>query len=198
MPIYPDSKIRYGNPNRMLWHLPSTYVRRPTADELYQCSIVELTSIDDLNPNTINIGTHHSIAEVKTSTNHSCSGLYNEVNSIRFGTRIISKLSSTVQISDIMITLIDTNSRDQITPEDLSRILHVGLPTIKCTLKATTQKCIRTAGHSLKSRFKTHRLYLWYNQLSTINGEFYVDSIGSQVISLRGYVGGNLYRNRLG
>ena len=178
--------------------LPSIHVRRPTPDELHQCSRVELTSLDDWNPNNINISTHHSIKEVITNNNDTCIGLYNEVDCILFGTRMISKLSSTIEIDDAKVTPIATNTRDQVTPEDLSRILHIGLPTAKRTLKATTQKFIRTAGHTLKKRFKTERSYLRYNQLSTVNGEFYVDSIVSQVKSLRGYVGGNLFCNRLG
>ena len=178
--------------------LPSIHVRRPTSDELHQCSRVELTSLDDWNPNNINISTHHSIKEVITNNNDTCIGLYNEVDCILFGTRMISKLSSTIEIGDAKVTPIATNTRDQVTPEDLSRILHIGLPTAKRTLKATTQKFIRTAGHTLKKRFKTERSHLRYNQLSTVNGEFYVDSIVSQVKSLRGYVGGNLFCNRLG
>ena len=177
--------------------LPSIHVRRPTSDELYQSSRVELTSMDDWNPNNIDIGTHHSITEVKTNNIDTYIGLYNEVDSIIFGTRMISKLSSTIEISDATVTPIATNARDQVTPEDLSRILHIGLPTAKCTLKATTQKFIRTTGHNLKKRFKIERSHLRYNKLSTVNGEFYVDSIVSQVKLLRGYVGGNLFCNRL-
>ena len=46
------------------------------------------------------------------------------------------------------------NSQNQITPEDLSQIYHIGLPTAKCILQVTAQKFIRTSGHSLKKIFK--------------------------------------------
>lgn len=76
--------------------------------------------------------------------------VYNEDDSILFGTRVISKLSSTAEISNTMVTHIATNFRDQITPEILSRILHVGLLKAKRTLKAPTNKFFCTACHKLK------------------------------------------------
>jgi len=64
-----NSKLDIVIPIEYHGALPSIHVRIPTADELHQCSKVELTSMDDWSPNNIDIGTHHSFTEVKTSTN---------------------------------------------------------------------------------------------------------------------------------
>ena len=165
---------------------------------MHQYSRIELTNIGDQAPSITNVGSNHPIVSVKTGDHDIIVIPCNDVDSILFGTRLISLLSSTIEIMDANVAQNATNVRDQVTREDLSRILYIGLPTSKRTLMSTTQNFIRTSEHSLKEKFKTERLHLRYNQLSTVNGEFHVDSIVSQVKSIRDYAGGNVYFNRLG
>ena len=88
----------------------------------------------------------------------------------------------------------DSNS---LSPEQLSRMWQIALKTAKNSILATTHKCIRSTG-MLARRFKTDKSQLRYKQLSRHYGTFYVDFLKVNVKSLRGYVGGILYCNKLG
>ena len=83
------------------------------------------------------------------------------------------------------------------TPEELSRKWGIGLSTAVRTLKATTHKCIRTTG-LLTKRFRTDKAQLRYKQLSRQYGTFYVDYLKVGVTSIRQFIGGTLYTNKLG
>lgn len=52
------------------------------------------------------------------------------------------------------VSSINSRKRDSVTPEELSKLLHIGLATAKRTIEATTHHCIRTTG-LLTRRFKT-------------------------------------------
>ena len=95
------------------------------------------------------------------------------------------------------ISAIQSNKHSTLTPESLSKMWGIGLRTAKRTLKSTTHQCIRTTG-LLSKRFKTDRSQLRYKQLSRRYGPFYVDYLKVGVKSLRSYIGGTLYTNKLG
>ena len=84
-----------------------------------------------------------------------------------------------------------------ITPEEMCKMLHIGLQTAKRTLNATTASFICTTG-SMTRRFRTDKAHLRYKQLSKVFGSFYCDYLKSKVKSVRGYIGGVLYTNRIG
>ena len=84
-----------------------------------------------------------------------------------------------------------------ITAAELSQKLHIGLQTAARTLKATTHQCIRSTG-LLSRRFKTDKAQLRYKQLSKRYGLFYTDYLKVSIKSLRGFIGGVVYTNRLG
>ena len=86
---------------------------------------------------------------------------------------------------------------NSISPEDLSKMLNIGLSTAQRTLTATTHHCIRSTG-LLAKRFKTDRSQLRYKQLMKGYGDFYGDYLKVSCKSMRGYIGGVLYTNRVG
>ena len=86
---------------------------------------------------------------------------------------------------------------DSLTPETLSMMWHIGLKTAKNTINSTTHKCIRSTG-LLSKRFKTDKSQLRYKQLSRHYSTFYVDFLNVAVKSIRGFMGGMLYCNKLG
>ena len=88
-------------------------------------------------------------------------------------------------------------SNDNISAEEMARLLRIGLKTAERMLKATTAKFIRTTG-ALSRRFRTDKAQLRYKQLSRIFGKFYCDYLKVNVTSLRGYKGGVIYTNGLG
>ena len=92
------------------------------------------------------------------------------------------------------ISLRESNS---LSPEELSRMWQIGLKMAKGTILATTHKYIRATG-ILARRFNTDKSQLRYKQLSRHYGTFYVDFLKVNVKSLREYVGGMLYCNKLG
>ena len=95
------------------------------------------------------------------------------------------------------ISAMNTKANQTISPEELSKRLHIGLKTAARTLKATTHQWIRTTG-LLSKRFRTDKAHLRYNQLTKQYGRFYTDYLKVNVKSLRGYIGGILYTNKLG
>ena len=88
-------------------------------------------------------------------------------------------------------------SKECISPEEMARLLKIGLRTAQRTLQATTSKFIRTTG-ALSRRFKTDKAQLRYKQLSRIFGKFYCDYLKVNATSIRGYKGGVVYTNGLG
>ena len=105
--------------------------------------------------------------------------------------------SSTESKSFATINALNSKKEDSLTPEELSRRWGIGLSTAVRTLKATTHKCIRTTG-LLTKRFRTDKAQLRYKQLSRQYGTFYVDYLKVGVTSIRQFIGGNLYTNKLG
>ena len=95
------------------------------------------------------------------------------------------------------ISRMASNRQSSITPEELCRRLHIGLATAKRTLQATTHQCIRSTG-LLTKRFKTDRSQLRYKQLTRGYGTFYTDYLKVSTKSIRGYIGGVIYTNKLG
>ena len=91
----------------------------------------------------------------------------------------------------------NSQQTDSLTPESLSMMWQIRLKTAKNTIDATTHKCIRSTGLPSK-RFKTDKSQLKYNQLSRHYGTFYVDFLKIAVKSIRGFIGGMLYCNKLG
>ena len=88
-------------------------------------------------------------------------------------------------------------SKESVSPEELARLLKIGLRTAQRTLQATTSKFIRTTG-ALSHRFKTDKAQLRYKQLSRIFGKFYCDYLKVKVTSVCWYKGGVVYTNGLG
>ena len=99
--------------------------------------------------------------------------------------------SSTESKSFATINALNSKKEDSLTPEELSRRWGIGLR------KATTHKCIRTTG-LLTKRFRTDKAQLRYKQLSRQYGIVYVDYLKVGVTSIRQFIGGNLYTNKLG
>ena len=89
-----------------------------------------------------------------------------------------------------------TSRKDHITPEYLSKRWKIGLELASRTLKATTHQFIRTTG-ALTKRFKTDRAQLRYKQMMKLFGSFYCDFLKSEAKSVRGYIGGVVYTNKL-
>ena len=67
----------------------------------------------------------------------------------------------------------------------------------KNTILVTMHKCIHSTG-KLTRRFKTDKSQLRYRQLSHHHGTFYVDFVEVTIKSIRSYIRGMLYCNKLG
>ena len=95
------------------------------------------------------------------------------------------------------VTALNSSRSDSISPEELSRRLCIGLKTAARTLKATSHQYIRTTG-LLTKRFRTDKSQLRYKQLSKQYGTFYTYFLKVAVKSIRGFIGGVLYTNKIG
>ena len=191
--------------------LPYLPVRRPTKEELHSCHRLELTSRDSWDPFKMH-GTFSSIAGEAAITNALYLS-YNLDDTDPVGSHLMSlQLPTIVSQSPILynatpidsdemeycsISRMASNRQSSITPEELCRRLHIGLATAKRTLQATTHQCIRSTG-LLTKRFKTDRSQLRYKQLTRGYGTFYTDYLKVSTKSIRGYIGGVIYTNKLG
>ena len=82
------------------------------------------------------------------------------------------------------VSAIGSKTRHSIvSPEELSRKWRVGINTARETLKATTQRGIRTAVHPLTRRYRTDHFSLRYRRLNT---QFYSDTVFATTKSLKG------------
>ena len=95
------------------------------------------------------------------------------------------------------IEAIKSGHKPSISPEELSKKWDIGLRTTARTLSATTHECVWTTG-LLTKRFRTDKAHLRYNQLSRQYGTFYCDYLKAGVQSVRNFIGGVVYTNKLG
>ena len=79
-----------------------------------------------------------------------------------------------------------------ITAENLSRKWNIGIDTAKKTLQVTTQRGIRTAVHPLHRRYRVDHLHLNRRRL---NGNWFMDTLFSKVLSLQGNVCAQVFTN---
>ncbi len=186
--------------------LPLLNVRRPTSNELASCTQVILTSgeydWDPFDPSCaiapVNITPHLQHAVDLCLDDHPLDDylLDRTLGSDLCATRSLYPCESE-ESGYATIGKMATRSKNSLSPENLSRLWKIGIKTAERTLKATTHQCIRTTG-ALTRRFRTDHAHLRYRQLSTHHGLFYTDYLKSSVTSLRGYIGGNIYVNKLG
>lgn len=120
--------------------------------------------------------------------------------------RLVQNMISAVKVRDIKpkkkekvargrrtMNKVMANSRHSIiTAEHIARTFNVGLNKANETLKATTQKGIRTANYPLTRRYRVDHLHLKRNYL---NGKWCVDWMPSSVKSITQCKGAFVYSN---
>ena len=191
--------------------LPYLPVRRPTPDEVHHCQRLVLTSKDLWDPYVLNgsfsslTSYEHNDESYVTHNLYNVDPITNDLMSLKLST-MVSQSQMLFEEDDNVDTLdatfasinkISTKRDSSITPEDLCKLLHIGLGTAQRTLKATTYQCIRSTG-LLAKRFKTDRSQLRYKQLMKGFGTFYCDFLKVGCVSLRGFMGGVVYTNKVG
>ena len=166
--------------------LPFIPIRRPSAIEIDTCTRVSLTPEDDWDPSSYNFIS--SVQNNEATYQHY--NIPNELNLIEPIMQLHDNTYSSIQA-------ISSNKQHTMTPEVLSQMWNIGLGTAIRTLKASTHKCIRTTG-MLSRRYKTDKSQLRYKQLNKQFGTFYVDYLKVGSKSIRGFIGGTVYTNKLG
>ena len=183
-------------------------MRRPTPLEIEHCTRLELTSRDDRDPNHIEsrwaaINTDPSFHNPQSDADPisialmSCRMNERASSHQLLLTNYNSKFGKKNGPEFFTMNRVVSRESDSLTPEELSVMWQIGLKTAKNTILATTQKCVRSTG-MLTRRFKTDKSQLRYRQLSCHYDTFYVDFLKIGVKSIRGYIGGMLYCNKLG
>ncbi len=176
-------------------------VRRPTADELATCTRIAITPEHDWDPHSFDgyfasLKSHFSLTDDQTIEDDATVGnmlhstlahdLYYNINMFQQDDESYASFFA-----------MKTKSKDTLTPEALSKLWKIGLSTVKRTLQATTHKCIWTTG-LLAKRLRTDRQQLRYKQLNKSYGRFYTDYLKSKAKSIRGFIGGTIFTNKLG
>ena len=160
--------------------LPFVPVRRPTKEEVHDCRRLAMSAREPWDPFMLtgefcrlstgldDIDMVQILDEVDS---------YDPVASELMSTQLSQILSLQSMIEEVeddvfsSIHSLNTKRKDTMSPEELSKRLHIGLKTASRTLKATTHQWIRTTG-LLTKRFRTHKAHLRYNQLSKQYGTF--------------------------
>ena len=176
--------------------LPFINVRRPTPQELDECERRELTSIDPWLPEDFD----STIMPVSRELQFTSEDLMNDDLQCKYMCQSISatrELFATDNEEYHSFMAIRFNKAKSLTPEKLSKLWKIGISTATRTIQSTTQKATRTTG-LLSKRFKTDKAQLRFRQLSRHYGTFYCDYLKSGVRSIRRYIGGSLYTNKLG
>ena len=222
---YPDDKsaqsVRFsdGTTIPILYDgvLPYIPVRRPSPDEIEHSPRYMLSSKNDWDPFTIEgsfckvIGEKDSglnidelfpelysnISHIDTRDTHEASLMCTHLASVLLSQRMLLEDPSSSSSEFRTVDAIKSAAKDTLLPEDLSKMWNIGLATASRTLKATTHKCIRTTG-LLTKRFRTDKSQLRYKQMTRQYGRFYVDYLKVGVTSIRQFIGGTLYTNKLG
>ena len=216
--FYPDERnaqtvtVQDGTRLRILFDgvLPYLPVRRPTSDEIEICKRIEFTSRYEWDP----FKERSSFSAIKgiDVDNNQLYIDHNLLDADPISSNIMSLLLVDILERNVNMDNFDSSqdddevlcsfsnmsstSTDAITPEMLCSQLHIGLETAKRTLLATTHKYIRTTG-LLARRYRTDKAQLRYKQLMRGYGTFYCDYLKSSVTSLRGYIGGVVYTNKI-
>ena len=183
-------------------------MRRPTPDEIENCRRLQLTLRDDWDSYHLKLRWSGMIVSATPDSSTTCT----DPISLELMSSSLMERASSHQIlhmkqigarkphNQLIFTIlrgVSSRESNSLTPEQLSRIWQIGLKTAKNTILATTHKCIRSTGMQAR-RFKTDKSQVRCKQLSRHYGTFYVDFLKVNVKSLRGYVGGILYCNKLG
>lgn len=191
--------------------LPYIPVRRPTNEEVSQCPRVELTSRFEWDPflprssfsamkgedvDSDLLYVQHHLVDTDPIMANIMSLFLVDVIDIESGLKSF-ETDDDDKIVHSSCSNVRSNSKDSITPEALCSKLHIGLETAKKTLLATTHKFIRTTG-LLSRRYRTDKAQLRYKQLMRGYGTFYCDFLKVSVKSIRGFIGGVVYTNKLG
>ena len=179
--------------------LPFLSVRRPSAAELRDCTRIHITSnAGDWNPHSMD----SSLAPVSLSS--SLSNLHDVCSEDFLSDRLIGRVLHNKRVllpdgddNHSTVSRMATNRKDRLSPEQLSQLWRIGLKTAERTIKASTHQCIRTTG-VLTRRFRTDKAHMRFKQLSTHHGDFYADYLKCAVKSIRGFIGGTVYTNKLG
>ena len=190
--------------------LPYLPVRRPTKDEIHYCRRLTMTSRDLWDPHMVDGSFSrlqsyaHSEESYLDHNMFEVDPISNELMSLRLSMMIACKQQlhppeddDDEPTSHCSIFKMQTRRDDSISPEDLCKLLHIGLATAQRTLQSTTHQCIRSTG-LLSRRFKTDRSQLRYKQLMRGYGTFYCDYLKVGCTSLRGFIGGVVYTNKVG
>ena len=207
---FPDGTII---PIRYDGVLPYIPIRRPTSAEIHSCRRLSMTSRFDWDPHA---GRESSFCLVNSKLqptslasviefidndeeDYFCSDLFSShLSRAALLTPMIHEIKSSDDTKQYQtISAIRSSSKDTLSPEQLAKKWKIGLKTAARTLKATTHQCIRSTG-MLSRRFRTDKAQLRYCQLSRVYGSFYCDFLKCAVKSVRGFIGGVLYTNKLG
>ena len=188
----------------VLYHgvLPYIPIRRPTQEEIHSCRRLSLSSKDAWDPFLLDGSFCKTSSRSENDLTQVLDGIdrYDPIASELMSTELFSVLSMDPLLradGDTFrsISSLTSKQRCSLSPEELSKQLHIGLATASRTLKATTHQFIRTTG-SLTKRFRTDKAQLRYKQLAKVFGSFYCAFLKVEVKSVRGYVGGVMYTNK--
>lgn len=166
--------------------------RTPTERELRTCPHITLTSNLEWNPNDVRLSQVRTEKEppffkvtMSEDGDNQWSYLRHDIDAtmlneidptlIQLKERIISTLSFTTTFEDVPTrnTFVSTERHSTITAETLAERFLIGPDRARATLKATTQKGLRSAILPISRRYRADRTY----DVKRLNGKFASDTL---------------------
>ncbi|MEO6564809.1 MAG: hypothetical protein ABIO63_02135, partial [Casimicrobiaceae bacterium] len=184
--------------------------RTPTQRELDECIHVQLNIQHPWNPETFRFPTpERSVEEeVDIVTVGATQASYPTMNEeddqdVVFSIdRISSRIAgmsvranvSAIDTGDVSLppTFTSRKRHSDVTPEDLSKRWGIGFQQALATLKATTQRIVRSAVMPLGRRYKADRLY----EKKRLDGKWYTNTMDGHILSYDGNRYGQVFTNK--
>jgi hypothetical protein len=172
-----------------LWDPASLFRKQRSSEEEEHTRVVSSVKI---NQDTIQCNPNEPQSEFDESeTDRLLVGISSSLTLESVLPRILSSIRVAIYLPDNpqgadtrAVSLLGSKTRHLVvTAEELSRKWRVGINTARQTLKATTQRGIRTAVHPLTRRYRTDHFSLRYRRL---NAQFYSDTVFATTKSLKG------------
>ena len=171
--------------------------RTPTTDELENCPHLELTSVHEWNPHNLKMNESPSIdIQTITSNNMFADPTFNNLkeclsNLIQEQYSIAEAIVKRVQPRQ---SFISHDRHKQITADRLAEHFGIGPARARATLRATTQRGVRSAILPISRRYRADK----YFNVKTLDGKFATDTLWSKSRSTGGNIASQVYTHKNG
>ena len=165
--------------------------RTPTENKLSSCMHVALTSSSEWNPQEVSLSKVQTFPNIMTMDDNMYDHLLPNLGDLVSSRRVSSADTHPVNPRQ---SFVSNERHQQVTANRLAERFGIGPQRAHATLKATTQRGIRSAILPLSRRYRADRFY----KARTLNGKFATDTLWMTPRSIAGNIASQVYSHRCG